>query len=882
MKKLASILLVLLMVVSLIPSFAEGTETVLNASKSIKAGESIKFEQVDLTDIKSVKVSLDKYSEATLRITADKIDGGIILTFLRICDNRVTEYSSNLRDITGVHDVYVTSHSGTAAVKDVTFSKEKYISPYTMPSDDYLIDNWSDTWVATSAAGVKVADYEEAGAVKEGQREVGMMYWPRGTSEKPISTARIPSEIIAENPDAYADFYHKAWPEGATAYYWNEPLFGFYMMSDYWVIRRHAIMLANAGVDVIFFDWSNGDASGDQTLNLLCEAYADAKADGIKVPKINALNSWYVDKEFRRRQLINIYTFFFENERYADLWYEWDDKPLMFGDNSKWSTDVVASRIDETAYIREIFEKCTFRMSGSREPVEYVGGDRYWHWLQASPLTKWNTEEDGRTEFMVVGTGVNESYVDGWAHTCVFSDPYTKGRSYTEGFGEDYREGAMNMGYFFREEALQALREDPAFIYVDGWNEWTANRNAQYSGHDNSFVDAFDDEGSRDFEPSRGPLRDDYYNLLVDFVRKYKGVRPAPLATEDKTIDIAGDLSQWDNVGPAFINDNFGEARDEYGLIDYKTGENFHYVTSYVNVITGAKLAKDGDMLYIKVDAEADIKDTSKLHIYFNTDRNRATGWEGYDFLIKGNGAVSSYNGTFNAVGNAEVKINGKSVIFAVSRDILGINGTIDLEFKVADNAEENGDALRFYEFGSVAPMGRFNYLYTEIAQVSLDADTRKALYDTSVFKAGSNKMVVSGGKMNVYDADTRITSFEENGTLYVPELAVEDIMGYGETKTEYYAEDNAQYVSNYNREGIEIVDHISSYTIVGSLEARQNGRLVALSNPVKVVNGLRYIPVSYLSEVFGWSVKNYGNGIYAVSGETINDSAVTKAAEII
>ncbi len=881
MKKLASILLVLLMIVSLIPSFAEGTETVFDVSKSIKEGGSIKFEQVDLTDMLSVKVSLDKYSEATLRITADKIDGGVILTFVRICDSRITEYYSNLRDITGVHDVYVTAHIGSAAVKNITFSKEKYVSPYTMPSDDYLIDNYSDTWVATSAAGVKVADYEEVGPVKEGQREVGMMYWPKGTTEKPITTARIPSEIIAANPDAYADFYHEAWPEGANSYYWNEPLFGYYTMSDYWVIRRHAIMLANAGVDVIFFDWSNGDASGGQTLNLLCEAYADAKKDGIKVPKINALNSWYVDHTERRRQLVNIYSYFFENERYKDLWYEWDGAPLLFGNNSKWSTNLDTKKLDETAYIREIFEKFTFRMSGSREPVEFVGGDRYWHWLQASPLTKWNQEEDGRTEFMVVGTGVNESYVDGWGHTCVFSDPYTKGRSYTEGFGEDYREGAMNMGYFFREEALQALREDPAFIYVDGWNEWTASRNAQYSGHDNSFVDAFDDEGSRDFEPSRGVLRDDYYNLLVDFVRKYKGVRPAPLATEDKTIDIAGDLSQWDNVGPAFINDNFGEARDEYGLIDYKTGENFHYVTSYINVITGAKMAKDAEKLYIKVDADKDITDTSKLHIYINADRNRATGWEGYDFLIYGDGRIEKFDSAWAASGNAEVKISGKSVIFALSRSIIGETGKIDLEFKVADNAEENGDALRFYEFGSVAPMGRFNYLYTEIPQVTLDTDTRKALNDTSVFKAGTNKMVVSGGKMNVYDADTRITTFTENGTLYVPELAVEEIMGYGETKTEYYAEDNAQYVSNYNRSGIEIVDHIWSYTIVGSMEARKNGAVVALSNPVKVVDGLRYIPLSYISEVFGWKV--YVNGdTFAISGGEINEEAVLKAAEIL
>ncbi len=883
MKKLASVLLAILMTLALLPSFAEGTETVFDVSKSIEKEKSVILEKVDLTDIKSVKVVLDMYSEATLRITADKADGGHIITFLRICDNRITEYSSNIREISGVHDVYITAHIGKAAIKSVTFSKEKYVSPYVMPSDDYLIDNYSDTWVATSAAGVKVADYEEVGPVKEGQREVGMMYWPKTTTEKPISTARIPAEIVAEHPDAYADFYHEAWPEGATSYYWNEPLFGYYTMSDYWVIRRHAIMLANAGVDVIFFDWSNGDASGDQTLNLLCEAYADAKADGIRVPKINALNSWYVDHSQRRTQLVNIHTYFFENERYKELWYEWDGAPLMFGNNSKWSTNLDTSKLDETAYIREMFEFYTFRMSGSREPQEFVGGDRYWHWLQASPLTKWNKEEDGRTEFMVVGTGVNESYVDGWNHTCVFSDPYTKGRSYTEGFGEDYREGAMNMGYFFREEALQALREDPAFIYVDGWNEWTAGRNAQYSGHDNSFVDAYDDEGSRDFEPSRGVLRDDYYNLLVDFVRKYKGVRPAPLATEAKTIDLAGDLSQWESVGPAFINDNFGEARDEYGFIDYKTGENFHYVTSYVNVITGAKIARDSEKLYIKVDADKNITDISKLHIYFNTDRNRATGWEGYDYLVNGNGegSIKGFNGAWVNMGTAEVKINGRSVIFAVPRAILGVTGTIDLEFKVADNAEENGDALRFYEFGSVAPMGRFNYLYTEIEQVSLDAETRAALNDTSVFKAGSNKMIVSGGKMNVYDADTRISTFAENGTLYVPELAVEEIMGYGETKTEYYESDNAQYVSNYNRSGIEIVDHISSYTIVGSMEARMNGRLVTLSNPVKVVNGLRYIPLSYLTEVFGWETYVSGD-VFAVSVGEINVDAVTKAAEII
>lgn len=53
-------------------------------------------------------------------------------------------------------------------------------------------------------------------------------------------------------------------------------------------------------------------------------------------------------------------------------------------------------------------------------------------------------ETTGRPEFMSLGLAVNESIVWGVSTTGVFSDPYTKGRSYAEAFGEDLTEKGIS------------------------------------------------------------------------------------------------------------------------------------------------------------------------------------------------------------------------------------------------------------------------------------------------------------------------------------------------------------------------------------------------------------------------------------------------------
>ena len=42
-------------------------------------------------------------------------------------------------------------------------------------------------------------------------------------------------------------------PEHAF-HHWGEPYLGYYVANDEWVIRKHAQMLTDAGVDVLFFD----------------------------------------------------------------------------------------------------------------------------------------------------------------------------------------------------------------------------------------------------------------------------------------------------------------------------------------------------------------------------------------------------------------------------------------------------------------------------------------------------------------------------------------------------------------------------------------------------------------------------------------------------
>ena len=125
-----------------------------------------------------------------------------------------------------------------------------------------------------------------------------------------------------------------------------------------------------------------------------------------------------------------------------------------------------------------------------------------------------------------------------------------------------------------------------------------------------------------------------------------------------------------------------------------------------------------------------------------------------------------------------------------------------------------------------------------------MDKNTRENLYDTTVLKENHNRMNVNGGEMYLYEADTRVKTFTENGMLYVPVTATEEILGYGETKYKINYENNIMFLSTHGIEGAEITDYVWSYTVIGSNEVRIGGRAKALTNPVKIIDGLCYVPL--------------------------------------
>jgi hypothetical protein len=75
------------------------------------------------------------------------------------------------------------------------------------------------------------------------------------------------SKILAADPNAMKTTDSPPWAPRLAMHYWGEPLFGYYVAEDPWVIRKHAQMLEssrNHGSSVL-----NGEAGRSSLLNRL-------------------------------------------------------------------------------------------------------------------------------------------------------------------------------------------------------------------------------------------------------------------------------------------------------------------------------------------------------------------------------------------------------------------------------------------------------------------------------------------------------------------------------------------------------------------------------------------------------------------------------------
>lgn len=573
----------------------------------------------------------------------------------------------------------------------------------------------SDQWAATDALGREVRNFEVAGNKKD--KFVAMFYWTwhQGNDDTTTTVKNI-TEIVREHPLAMKDYNHPAWGKQKPGFFfWEQPLLGYYKTTDPWVLRKHAEMLADAKVDAVFFDCTNGSLTWVDSYEALMKTWNQAQKDGVDVPKI-AFMLPFGYSDYSLTSLRQLYRDVYKPGRYKDLWFMWKGKPCIMA----YPDNLTDSRED-----REIAEFFTFRPG---QP-DYVNGptrDNQWGWLENYPQHGYVKTKKGGFEQVTVGVAQNAS-PETKGHCSAFNLPGSQGRDFSVRNGFDPRVDGYLYGWNFSEQWERAFELDPELVFITGWNEFIAGQwlpKDGWTGDPFSFVDQFDWKRSRDIEPNKGwgDKGDVYYHQLIDYVRKFKGMSPPSKVSEQKTIKI-GEQGEWDNVQPEF-NHYKGNTFHR----DHRGRNNMYYTnTTGRNDIVMAKVARDENNVYFYVETADKLtspKDRNWMMLFIDIDRDKSTGWNGYDYILNrqnpiGNKVIVERNiggrWEWQEIGRAPYVVKDNRLEISVNRDVLGIKKKqLNFEFKWNDNMQENGNIMDFYVNGDTAPGGRFNFVYSE------------------------------------------------------------------------------------------------------------------------------------------------------------------------
>ena len=93
------------------------------------------------------------------------------------------------------------------------------------------------------------------------------------------------SQILKENPQAVMTNSSPPWGPVNAFHFWGEPMFGYYRSDDPWILRRHAILLSDAGVDFLVFDTTNS-VIYENVVTQLCKVFEEQRQFGEHTPQI--------------------------------------------------------------------------------------------------------------------------------------------------------------------------------------------------------------------------------------------------------------------------------------------------------------------------------------------------------------------------------------------------------------------------------------------------------------------------------------------------------------------------------------------------------------------------------------------------------------------
>ena len=586
---------------------------------------------------------------------------------------------------------------------------------YTVPNNDnYLFGGYA----ATDDLGRSLYDSSEVGSYGEyKERYVGLFYFLcQGEHARPDRIVDLQKVLDEYGPTSAVQQNDEIYPPDA-AYWWGEPLYGYYYSDDTWVMRKHAELLTMAGIDFLYFDVTNGPTYTQNALRLMSILH-ELNEQGYDAPQV----VFYTNAN-SKNVIQQLYNEIYAPGLYPDTWFCIDGKPVIVG----------TSLFDMNGF---------FTIKKTQWPTDRAAKDG-WPWMDFTwPQREFETKNGD-------GSAISVSIAQ-HSGTVVFSDSslygdYTnRGRSYNNPeniahdynlITDDYRQTLIDsyeawnanqaltmQGLNFQKQFDNAVASDATYVLVTGWNEWTVGNNAAAHNYAKPyyFTDCASTEFSRDAEMMRGGYFDNYYMQMTYNIQRLKGTAPVILQDARISIDPNGSFDQWNQVIVEYTDvQNDTVDRNTLG------GGNVTYTnTSGRNDIVSAKVTADTQNLYFYVQtAEAmTAADTASswMQLYVNTDRE-TTGWYGYDFIINHKAkdadttTVAKYNGNeFETLGEVSYRVEGNQMMIAVPLEMLGIEGykEINLEFKWADSETVYDEMEDFYCDGDIAPLGRLNYIY--------------------------------------------------------------------------------------------------------------------------------------------------------------------------
>ena len=359
----------------------------------------------------------------------------------------------------------------------------------------YMQPNGKDASVTKEAARENFDKYDELIYGKTGEYgcdTIGSGLYPKTD----------PSERLVGI--AYTTWFRSDWKWG-EGHTWDLPLLGPYASDNRDVIYQHGIWLRDAGVDFVFVDWSNNINYDPATMRAsradfrmieeATEVLFDVWADIPGAPKICIFtgpghvqkpdfNTFTNGRMAAKNQ--QIYDTFIANERFRNMYFYYDGKPLLmcYAATPSFFQNNVSPYEDDRFTMRWVTGYVG--QQGSLYDKETYVSKMFWSWEErgAQPFTVFG----GKPEAMTVTASSRQQ-----------SNP---GQS---GYIPAY---PRNNGETFKKQWERARLIGVKLALVVSFNEWTTGEQPSV-------------EVSKDIEPSQ-TLGTFYLDLLREQIRLFK------------------------------------------------------------------------------------------------------------------------------------------------------------------------------------------------------------------------------------------------------------------------------------------------------------------------------------------------------------------------